>query len=137
MEALAVIDSLTAFDLAKQLDKAPSKGKLTTVISELLIEFGDESSFDVVTDKFEKMPVNQAKFNFILPYATMLVKVQDMDKVKRGVDLIVKFRNAIPAAFRSRTDEPINDALSGIAAAKEKAGLKDQADYIKAQIAAK
>jgi aminopeptidase N len=137
LEALAMMDSVAAFDVAKQLAKKPSKGELATAISAVLLQFGDESSFDVVTNKFEKMPVNQAKFNFIPPYAKMLAQVKDADKVKKGVDLIVKFKNAVPPAFRSRTDGVINDALSRIAAAKERAGLKDQADYIKAQIAGK
>ncbi len=137
LEALSLIDSAAAFDVAKQLVRQPSKGKLSTAIAEVLIQFGDESSFDAVTDKFEQMPVNQAKFNFIPPYAKMLTRVQDMGKVKRGVDLIVKFRGAVPEAFRGQTSGPINDMLGSIAAAKEKAGLKDQADYVRAQIASK
>ncbi len=137
LEALAAIDSVAALSLAKQLVKQPAKAKLSSAISSVFIQFGDESVFDVVTDKFDKMPVSQSKFDFMPLYASMLGKVKDMDKLKKGVDLIITFRNAIPASFRAQTDTFINNTLNGIATAKEASGLKDQADYIKTKIAGK
>jgi len=103
-------------------------------ISAVLIKSGDESSFDMISDNFDKMQVGQEKFMFIKPYAELIAKIKSMDQVKRGVDLIVKFREAIPQAYHSQTDPFINAALSGIANRKEAAGLKDQADYIKSKV---
>jgi len=80
------------------------------------------------------MPVNQEKFMFVKPFAELISKVTETDKVKKGVDLIVKFREAIPQAYRNQTDPFINSALSGIAARKTAAGLQEQADYIKSKI---
>ncbi|MBN9385438.1 MAG: M1 family metallopeptidase [Chitinophagaceae bacterium] len=134
LAALSSVDSTTALDLAKKFIKAPAKGALAAATSAVLIKSGDASSFDVISDNFEKMPVNQEKFMFIRPYAELISKVTGTDKVKRGVDLIVKFREAIPQAYRNQTDPFINNALSGIAAKKTAAGLQEQADYIKSKV---
>ncbi len=50
--------------------------------------------------------------------------------------MIVKFRDAIPRAFRSNTDPFINDALNGIAEKKQAAGLIEQEDYIRSKLPA-
>ncbi|HZE83293.1 MAG TPA: M1 family aminopeptidase, partial [Puia sp.] len=134
LDALARVDSAAAIDLAKQLVKQPAKGKLMTAISSVLIKYGDESSFDIVSDNFDKMPLGQAKFQFIGPYSELVAKVQNTEKVKKGVDLIVKFREAVPQAFRNQTDGFINGSLSGIVAKKQAAGLQDQVDYIKSKL---
>ncbi|HMH22358.1 MAG TPA: M1 family metallopeptidase [Puia sp.] len=134
LEALSKVDSMAALDLARQFVKQPAKGKLVTVTSSILIRFGDESSFDVITDNFDKMPLGQTKFQFIGPYSELISKVKNTDKVKRGVDLIVKFREAVPQAFRNQTDGFINGSLNGIVAKKQAAGLQDQADYIKSKL---
>jgi aminopeptidase N len=134
LEALAKIDSSAAYALAKRFVREPAKGKLVTAVSDVLIRFGDESSFGVISDNFEKMPISEAKFKFVQPYAQLLSKVQNTDQLKRGVDLIVKFREAVPQAYRNQTDGFINRALTGVAAKKDSAGLKDQADYIKSKL---
>lgn len=134
LTALSEVDSATALDLAKKFIKQPAKGTLMAAISAVLIRSGDESSFDVISDNFDKMQVGQEKFMFIKPYAELIAKVKNTDQVKRGVDLIVKFREAIPQAYHTQTDPFINAALSGIANRKDAAGLKDQADYIKSKV---
>jgi aminopeptidase N len=134
LQALAKIDSSAALAMAKKLVTQPVRGVLATSISEVLIKYGDESSFDLVTNNFDKMPVSQAKFQFVQPYADLLVKVQSTDKVKKGVDLIVKFRDAIPKAVRNQTDGFINNVLNGVATKKQAAGMQEQADYIKSKI---
>ena len=133
LQALAKTDSSAALAMAKKLVAQPSKGALASSILEVLIKYGDEGSFDLVTNNFEKMPVNQAKFQFVQPYADMLANEQSTDKVKKGIDLIVTFRDAIPKAFRNQTDGFINNVLHGVAAKKQAAGLQDQADYIKSK----
>jgi hypothetical protein len=54
-----------------------------------------------------------------------------MDIVKRGVDDIATFRDAIPEAFKGQTDPFINGILlKGLATKKKEAGLTEQSDYI-------
>jgi aminopeptidase N len=136
LEALAIVDSAGALTEVTRLSKQPSKGKLRSSISEVLMKFGDESNFDVIADNFDKMPVTQNKFSSLQPYAALLSKIQNTDKLKRGIDQIVKFRDAIPASVRVQTDPYINNLiLKSIATKKDAAGLKEQADYIKAKMA--
>ena len=130
LEALSELDSTSALALAKKMMKAPAKGELQVAISSVLIKSGDEGDFDVISDNFEKMPVGQSKFQFMMPYAKMLTKVQNTAKVKRGVDLLVQFKEAIPQAYRGRTDPYFDNALKGLAKQKQGEGKADQAEYI-------
>lgn len=136
LEALAQIDSTKGLSVARQLLKAPAKGELSAAISGVLIKFGSEEDFDVISDNFDKMPVGQNKFEFLMPYASLLIKVTNTDKVKKGVDLLIKFKEAIPQAYRGQTDAYFDNALKGIAKHKQAAGLTDQSDYIQAKLAA-
>ena len=134
LEALSDLDSASALALAKKMMKAPAKGELQMAISTVLIKSGDEADFDAISDNFEKMPVGQTKFQFMMPYAKMLTKVQNTAKVKRGVDLLVQFKEAIPQAYRKQTDPYFDNALKGLASQKEKEGKTDQAEYINAKL---
>jgi aminopeptidase N len=52
--------------------------------------------------------------------------VQSLTNVKKGIDLIIKFRNAIPEQFRSFVDPMIMGGLTKLGKAKG----KDIEDYI-------
>jgi aminopeptidase N len=135
LDALGLIDSAEAFNDAKKLSKYPAKGKLNSAIASVLIKYGDENDFDIITDNFSKMPLSQTKFNFLQTYSNLLAKVKNTDKLKRGVDEIVKFRDAIPSQARANTDPFINNTiLKNLATKKDGEGLKDQADYIKSKM---
>ena len=108
--------------------------RLAAGISTVLIKSGDASSFDAISDDFEQMPVAQEKFMFLTSYAGLVGKVSNTNQVKRGVDLIVKFREAIPQAYRNRTDGVINGLLNQIASKKAAEGQQEQADYLKSKL---
>lgn len=136
LSALTAVDSAAGYKEAQRLAKLPAKGMLGDAISEALIKYGDEAGFDVIAKNFADMPLSQAKFDKLPIFANFLEKVKDTDKVKKGVDMIIEFRNAIPSAFRSQTDPFINNILlKGLANKKQAAGMKDQADYINSKIA--
>jgi len=135
LDALAKIDTVAAMQAAQNLSKFPSKGKLAEAISRIFIAFGDENSFDFISDKFNKMPLSQAKFSQLQSLSAILGKVKNTIQVKKGVDMIVNFRDAIPQQERNQTNPFINNfILQGLANKKEAAGLKEQADYIKSKI---
>ena len=136
LSALAKIDSAQALAIAKQLVHQPSKGNLSASIAGILIKAGDESNFDAITDNFEQMPVTQAKFNFAMSYSNMLANVANTTKLKRGVDLLIQFKEAIPAAYRGQTDPVFDKMLLGVAKKRQEAGNQDQADYINSKLAA-
>lgn len=135
LESLIAVDSTTGWKEVQRLVKQPAKGKLGDVISESLIRYGTEESFDIIAANFDDLPLGQAKFEKLQPFANYLAKVQNTDRLKRGVDMIVKFREAVPSAFRNQTDPFINNViLKGLAAKKTAAGLKEQADYITSKL---
>ncbi|WP_423270348.1 hypothetical protein, partial [Escherichia coli] len=100
----------------------------------VLVSYGGESNFETVAEKFAAMPVGQEKFTFLMPFGEFVSKLTNPAQFRRGVDLIVAFRNAIPSQVRERTDPYINGMiLGGILSKKEAAGAKEMADYIKSK----
>ncbi len=136
LEALGLIDGPQAFAIANTLSKDENKGRLLTAITNVIIKYGDESAFDFIAGKFDEMPVGQVKFRAVPSFAEFLAKVSDLNKFKKGVDMIAKFREEIPQASRSITDPIINDALKGLADKKETAGAKEMAEYVRAKLPA-
>jgi aminopeptidase N len=138
LEALAAIDCATAFKEAGRLSAELTKGRLLTSLSSVLIICGDESVFDIVAAKFEAMPVSQQKFSYLATFSEFMVKVKDPGKFRKGIDLIIAFRDAIPQQARSQTDPYINEMILGsVAKKKETAGEKALSDYIKSKLPAK
>jgi aminopeptidase N len=89
----------------------------------------------MVLEKFEQAPFGQAKFNMLQNVAEFLGKTKSPEMTKRGVDAIVKFRDAVPESFKDQTDPFINGViLKGLVNRKNEAGLKDQAEYIKTKL---
>jgi aminopeptidase N len=136
LEALLGIDSAAAVKITRVLQKAPAKGELATAISLVLIKEGDENDFDVITRTFDRMPVTESKLDFLPPYIALLNKVKSTVNLKRGVDVLIKFKEAIPTAYRGQTDLYFNGALNSLAKQKTAAGMQDQADYIQQALAA-
>lgn len=131
LEALSDIDSAAALTEAKRLAALPAKGKLSSVITAVMIESGDESSADMILKNFESMPLSQNKFNLLQTLGSFLGKTKNTDIFKRGVDDIVAFRDAIPESFKGQTDQFINGVLlKGLAAKKKEEGLTEQSDYV-------
>jgi len=136
LEALGAIDGNEAFRISNTLTKSISKGRLTTAITNTIVKYGDESSFDFISDKFEKMPLSQAKVSMITSFSEFLVKVTNPVNFKKGIDQIVKVKEAIPSQARPQFDPFINKLLSGVADKKETAGAKDLADYVRSKLPA-
>lgn len=134
LEALSNVDGERALTEAKRLAAQPSKGKLSAAINSVLVKSGDESVAVIVLEKFEKTPFGQSKFNMLQGLIDLLSKTKDTEIVKSGVDAIVKFRDAIPEAYKSQTDAFINGALKTLGTKKTEAGLTEQAGYIKSKL---
>ncbi len=135
LDALIMVDADAAIKEIPRLANIPSKGKLHAVLSESLFAIGDESVFELVIRYFNDMPFGPPKLELLQPFATYLQKVKNLDNLKKGVELIIEFRDAIPAESKPQTDMFINNIiLKGLASKKTAAGLKDQADYINSRI---
>jgi aminopeptidase N len=134
LSALLEVDPATALNLAKELDKQPSKGELKNAIAGVKASSGDESMAEEILGGFEQMPLSQAKFNAIESVSVYLGALKNTDLVKRGIDDIASFRDAIPEAYKSQTDPEINKVLKNLVIKKNEAGLKEQAEYIKSKL---
>jgi aminopeptidase N len=134
LEALSDLDSTAALDIAKKLVKEPAKGELAVAISTVLIKSGDETNFDVIANNYENMPLGQAKFQFSMPFGSMLARIKNADKIKHGVDLLIAFKEAIPETYRTQTDPIFDNMLKGIAKKKQAEGMQDVADYINSKL---
>jgi aminopeptidase N len=142
LESLSRLDSVAGLTAAKSLAKQPAKGKLVNAITGILIKSGDESGFEIIAKAFDDMPLSQAKFNLLEPFTGFLGKVNNTEKVKKGVDMIVEFRQVLaPYGL----DGYVNGLLNGVIAKKEtakglaadKSGLQEQINYIKEKLSEK
>jgi aminopeptidase N len=136
LEALAALDGNEAYRVANGLAKDVNKGRLLSAITNVTIKYGDETAFDFVTDKFEKMPLSIAKVNMITSYTDFLVKVTNPANFKKGVDMVLKVRDDVPSQARAQFDPMINKLLNTLADKKDAAGAKDLADYIRSKVPA-
>lgn len=142
LEAITISDHAASLEEVNKLKNKPAKGKLAESITQLLMEGGAESDFDIIADNFGKMPFGDAKFEALQPFAQYLGKVIITEKFKKGVDLITSFRDGIPANYQSQTTPFINNVvLRSIVSQKTSAlkgsdagNIQQQLDYLKAQI---
>lgn len=133
--SLHTIDSVAALNIARELYKYPARGQLKETIQTLLIESGDEAVGEKLLDEFAALPIGGEKFNLLGSVAVYLKAAKNADKIKRGVDEIVKLRDAIPEGFRSQTDPAMNGVLKQIAIEKANdPALKAVVDYIRSKL---
>jgi aminopeptidase N len=130
LEALALIDEAEAEEQAKKLVTQPAKG----VLASALYGYLDESKFDSLTSAFESLPFGNIKYLKVAAYANFLGQVNNTGNLKKGVDIIVNFRDKIPKEYRGITDPVINGELKDLMTKKRVKGLTEQADYIKSKI---
>ncbi len=139
--ALQKNDMAVALAKAQQLKNQPAKGTLFEAISSILINAGSENDFDFIASGFEKLPLSEAKMEMLQPFADYIAKMSKTELVKKGVDLIVDFRESIPAKYKSQLSPYINNMiLLGIANKKKSqltgaasASVQEQIDYIRSK----
>jgi aminopeptidase N len=123
LAALEIVDSAKAIDIAKAFSKQTLKKRLNTVVTTILTKYGDEQMFDFVASTYGKLNIQSSeKFEMTMPFAQLLIKTTDPVKFKKGIDLIVEFREAIPQSYRVQTDPYFNFKILGdiIKAKKQK-----------------
>lgn len=134
LEALFFIDSTKALDFAMKLSKAPAKGKLEVTINEILIASGKEEVFDTMAEKFEAMDLSNEKFMMMQQVADLAGRMKSNDRIKKAIDLIIEFRNAIPATIKSQTDPYINNMiLQGVSTKLKASGNEQMHAYLESK----
>jgi len=136
LNALSEIDSLATLNQARKLSAQHPKGSLSGAIDNILFKYGNESDFDSLAARFDSYPFGGNKFMVLQPFANYLKRVKNMDNFKKGIDLIVSFRDTIPEEYRDQVLPYLNGMiLNGIAVSKQAEGLKEQSDYVKSKLA--
>jgi len=135
LNALFDLDQEEAHALVTKFVKQPAKGNLLSAIIQISITSGDMDNFDLVAEGFDKLPMSQKKMDNLPYFAAMLLRIENTDQLKKGIDAIVKFRDAVTGDQKEEISNLINDKmLKIIAERKDAAGLKDQANYIKSKL---
>ncbi len=125
LEGLKSLEPAKAYELAKKYN-SDAKGDLGETVTDIIMSEGTEADFDLVADRYNKMPLSQEKVAGSATFATYLEKVQNIANVKKGIDMIVAFRNLVPEQFRGFVDPTIKGGLSKLGKAKG----KEIEDYI-------
>ncbi len=130
------VDSLSAYQLAVPLSKTIIKKRLNTAVTKILSKYGDENVFEFVATKYEGLNIqSEDKFYMTMPFAQLLIKTTDEAKFKKGIELIVAFRDAIPAGYRNQTDPYFNfNILSTILKMKKQKGEENLVKIVSAYI---
>ncbi len=119
LEGLVGLEPARGYELAKKYS-SDAKGDLGAVVNDIIIKEGTEADFDFIANRFEKMPLSQEKLEATPMFTTYLEKVNNIANVKRGIDLIIKFRLAVPEQYRGFVDPMLKGGLDKLAKSKGK-----------------
>jgi hypothetical protein len=135
LAALSTVDSITALQFAKEFSKFKAKGRLEAAINKILISSGDESIFTQMAGRFTEMGLTNDKFMLMQQLAEMAGGMQNKDNIRKVIDLIVGFRNEIPASVKPQTDPYINGMiLQGIMQKLKARGESDLGKYLESKM---
>ncbi len=136
LDALEKIDSSASLAIATKASTQKIKKRLNTSVTAILAKYGDENIFDFIAKQFEVLNDQSAeKFYMTVAFGQLLHKVNNSNTFKKGIDLIVKFRESIPKEYRIQSDPYFNTrVLAEILKAKKAKGQQNLVDIVIAVI---
>jgi aminopeptidase N len=138
LNALGNIDTTAALDKAKSLSGQKIKGALEEAVTNVLFTYAGEEDFNSLAERFEAMPFGNEKFLILQPFANLLQRIKNPANFRKGIDMIVSFRDTIPQQYRQMMNPYFNGMiLNSIAGSKESKGMKEQAAYVKSKLPGK
>ena len=117
LEGLQEMDPEKSYELAKKFSD-DCKGDLGAVVIKTIISKGTEADFDIVSKGYKSMPLSQEKLMGTERYCAYLEKLNDVSKIKKGIDDVIHFRSMIPEQYRTYTDGAFKKGLDKLAASK-------------------
>jgi len=133
--SLVTLDTLAALEYAKKLSGSNIKGALSDAVTNVLFTCSGEEDFINLAQRFEVLPFGNEKFAILQPFADYLKRTVNNDNFKKGIDMIVSFRDTVPEQYRQMLTPYFNGMiLNGIAVTKQSNGMKDQADYVRSKL---
>jgi aminopeptidase N len=124
LHALSILDTLTAYREALKLATQKSKWALSNVDVVILLKYGTEDDFDLISEKYTLLSF---RIRIARNFGDYLSRVQNPEKFKKGIDILVNQWENYPL-FRAAID---NQVLISLMEKKQGVGQKAQADYIK------
>jgi len=138
LNALGGVDTTAALEKAKMFSDQNVKGDLNDAVTNVLFTYSNENDFNSLALRFDKLSFGDEKFMVLQPFANFLKRTTNTINFKKGVDMIVKFRDTIPQQYQQMTDAYFNFMiLNGIASSKQSKGMTEQADYAKSKLPGK
>ncbi len=133
--ALNDSDSVSAYAEAKKISTHHVKGKLADATDNLIYRYAGEDEFDYLANQFDKLPDGDEKFSKLELFTNYLKRIKDTDKFRKGIDIIVSFRDTIPEEYKEEVIPYFNGMiLNGIATSKQSEGLTEQANYVRSKL---
>lgn len=117
LKGLVALDAANAYNLAKKYS-LNAKGALGTTITDILISQGTEADFDFIANAYKNAAATQEKVQMTDKFGGYLAKINDIAKIKKGIDYMMDFRNLIPEQFRSFVDPAYKKTFDKIIKAK-------------------
>ncbi len=106
-----------AYALAKKYS-TDAKGILGQEVIDVLIEKGTEADFDFVAKHYDDAPLSQEKVSMTEKFANYLLQINDLSKIKTGINAILSFRKMIPEQYRSYIDGSFKKSFDKLSASK-------------------
>ncbi len=116
-KGLSKLDSANAYNLAKKYS-VDAKGALGNEVNSILLSQGTEADFDFIAKSYNSAPPSQEKVGMTDKFADYLLKVNDITKLKTGIDYMMNFRNMIPEQYRPYIDPSYKANFEKISKAK-------------------
>jgi aminopeptidase N len=126
LEGIVQSNPVKAYEFAKKFSN-DAKGALGNIVIRTLFSNGTEADFDIIAKSYNEMPASREKIMGTENFCGYLEKLNDINRIKKGIDNIFKFRDQIPEEYRSFIDPSFKKALDKISKTK---GAEIE-DYIK------
>lgn len=117
LNGIAKLEPKEAYTLAKK-HSVDAKGALGEAITEIIMEQGTEEDFDIVVNSYRELPLSQEKLTGTDVFAGYLAKLNDVNKIKAGIDAIIDFKKQIPGQYQNMVIGMFNAAFAKITKAK-------------------
>ncbi len=125
LKGLTALNPENAYALAKKYC-TDAKGALGDEVNRVLIANGTEADFEFIAKSYSDAPLSQEKIGMTNKFIEYLLKINDIAKIKTGIDNIATVRNMIPEQYRSYVDNSFKGGLDKLIKAKG----KEIEDYI-------
>lgn len=119
LDAISQLDPEKALAMAR-LTSTSVKGDLSHVVSQILFDHSNESDYNQIAEMYSSQSKIFEKLGSTSLFVNYLIKIQDTNHIKDGINRIVDFRNSIPSSLHAYTDQSFKMMFDKLSASKGK-----------------